>query len=167
MLEIVTDGINNVTQRLGSTGATLGIPNPFAIDPIPHDNARQAAYGFIAQTGITAMVTAGVGAAAAGPTSAGSSLSVVPATEGASAQNFIYSSRVLVRSAQEPGPYHNFPMTFDSTIISNGTRTTSSNFVMYSQRGAINGRSGVFEIGARPSASGRTEVIRHRFFRPL
>jgi hypothetical protein len=42
----------------------------------------------------------------------------------------------------------------------------SDNYILYSQRGSINGVEGTFEIGVRPSASGRNEVIVHRFFRP-
>jgi hypothetical protein len=157
--------VDTLTNPLGPVGAMAGVPNPFEIAAQP-ENARQAAYALITETVINSVASAGVGAVVAGPASAGSSLSILPATESAGAQNFIYSSRVLVRSAEETGPYHNFPMSFDSTIISSGTRTSSSNFVMYRQPGTINGRTGVFEIGARPSPSGRTEVIRHRFFRP-
>jgi hypothetical protein len=38
--------------------------------------------------------------------------------------------------------------------------------LMYRMPGSINGKTGTFEIGVRPSTSGRTEVIMHRFFRP-
>lgn len=47
----------------------------------------------------------------------------------ASASNKIYSSRALQRMADEPGPFHNFPGSFDETVFSQGTgrsfRTTS------------------------------------------
>jgi len=33
--------------------------------------------------------------------------------------------------------------------------------------GVVNGKTGIFEIGVRPSLSGNTEVIMHRFFRPI
>jgi RHS repeat-associated protein len=92
----------------------------------------------------------------------------------------IYSARVLLRSAEEPGPYHNFPSSFDDQIFQ-GTRTAvSDNYVLYTERGTLGrpGRydldpprpaqtmHGTYEIGVRPSASGQTEVITHRFFRP-
>lgn len=59
-----------------------------------------------------------------------------------------------------------------------GTRTVTPNFwrtaqpglrndaVMYQLRGALNGVEGAFEIGVRPSVSGNSELIIHRFFRP-
>ena len=111
------------------------------------------------------------------------------------APNRIYSARELIRRADEPGPMHNFPEAFNSEIFA-GTRTVvSPNYVLYTKPGTINvpgspiygpgsvqigGQrvkpisgytpnrtvEGVYEIGVRPSASGRTEVITHRFFRP-
>lgn len=92
--------------------------------------------------------------------------------------NRIYSFRVLQRAAQEPGPYHNFPGSFDEVIFSQGQRSVVPNYfrtpranmgadsINYTLRGHLNGRPGTYEIFARPSASGRTEVIMHRFFRP-
>jgi hypothetical protein len=77
----VTGAANALTNPLGPAGAAAGVPNPLGIAPLEPGNAKQAAYAFIAETGITAMATAGVGAAAAGPASAGSSLSVVPEVE--------------------------------------------------------------------------------------
>jgi len=86
----------------------------------------------------------------------------------------------LIRAAEEPGPYHNFPTSFDEHILQ-GTRTVvSDKYVLYTERGSIGhpgrydldppraGRTidGTYEIGVRPSDSGRTEVIVHRFFRP-
>jgi len=92
--------------------------------------------------------------------------------------NRIYSARELRRRAAEPGPFHNFPESFNDEIFERGTRTVTPGFfkkpranlsndsVQYRLAGEINGRSGTYEIFARPSASGRTEVITHRFFRP-
>jgi hypothetical protein len=42
----------------------------------------------------------------------------------------------------------------------------SNDAVMYRLPGSVNGVNGTFEIGVRPSVSGDTEVIVHRFFRP-
>lgn len=97
----------------------------------------------------------------------------VNAAEAAATQpNRIYSARELVRRAENPrfnnapNPNHNFPESFNEQIFS-GTRTVKSpNYVEYTSPGTLNGRTGSFEIGVRPSASGRTEVIVHRFFRP-
>lgn len=50
--------------------------------------------------------------------------------------------------------------------VEKGKRGLSSDSVQYRLRGEITGRSGTYEIFARPSQSGRTEVITHRFFRP-
>lgn len=92
--------------------------------------------------------------------------------------NRIYSARELIRRSAEPGPFHNFPESLNSTIFAEGTKTVTPNFfrvakpnlsntsIMYKMPGVVNGRSGVFEIATRPSVSGNTEMIMHRFFRP-
>jgi len=92
--------------------------------------------------------------------------------------NRIYSAREFIRRADETGPFHNFPESFNAEIFQSGTKTVTPNFwrtakpnmsndsIMYSLPGQVNGRAGVFEIGVRPSASGNTEVIMHRFFKP-
>lgn len=77
----------------------------------------------------------------------------------------IYSARELIRRAEDPGPHHNFPESFNDSIFSGNRQVISNDYVLYTQRGSLNGASGTFEIGVRPSASGRTEVIVHRFFR--
>ena len=94
------------------------------------------------------------------------------------ATNKIYSARVLQRMGEEPGPMHNFPGSFDDTIFESGTRSVTPNFfnkakpnlsndsIQYRLPGEINGKSGTFEIFTRPSTSGRSELIMHRFFRP-
>ena len=80
--------------------------------------------------------------------------------------NRIYSARVLERAAEEPGPYHNFPESFDAEIVNGDKKVISDSYTLYTRRGEINGVEGTFEIGVRPSASGRTETIVHRFFKP-
>jgi len=105
-------------------------------------------------------------------------LSAAAESGAAAGPNRIYSARVLVRSAEESGPFHNFPESFNQQIFNQGTRTVTPNFwrtpkpglsndsVMYRLPGSVNGVEGTFEIGVRPSVSGNTEVIMHRFFRP-
>lgn len=78
----------------------------------------------------------------------------------------IYSARELIRRAEEPGPMHNFPESFNPIIFNGTRRVVSPDYILYTHRGAVNGREGTFEIGVRPSASGNVEVITHRFFRP-
>ena len=51
-------------------------------------------------------------------------------------------------------------------VIPNPHAHMSNDSVQYRLPGEINNRSGTYEIFARPSQSGRTEVITHRFFRP-
>jgi hypothetical protein len=64
-----------------------------------------------------------------------------------------------------PDPYHNFPEYIDQEVLEHGTRTVvSKDYVLYELRGKLNGVEGTYEIGARPSKSGRNEVITHRFF---
>lgn len=96
-----------------------------------------------------------------------------------------YSARELVRRAADPGPFHNFPESFNDDIF-RGTRTVvKPNYIVYSKRGTITlpGKEvkdaagnivrnparvieGTYEIGVEPSASGRNEKIVHRLFRP-
>jgi hypothetical protein len=78
---------------------------------------------------------------------------------------------------EDSGPMHNFPESFNPEIFQ-GSRTVTRDFfkvdkqalsndsIMYRAPGSVNGKAGTFEIGVRPSVSGRTEVITHRFFRP-
>jgi hypothetical protein len=85
---------------------------------------------------------------------------------GAREPHRIYSARELIRRAEEPGPYHNFPESFNAVIFGGNRQVISENYILYTKRGSINGVEGTYEIGVRPSASGRIEVIVHRFFRP-
>ena len=78
----------------------------------------------------------------------------------------IYSARELVRRADAGDPFHNFPESFNQAIFRGNRQVISENYVLYTKRGEINGVKGTFGIGVRPSASGRNEVITHRFFRP-
>jgi hypothetical protein len=89
-----------------------------------------------------------------------------PARSGTAAPRRIFSSRALQRMADDPGPFHNFPASFDNFVFRGTRKAVSGNYVLYTQRGTINGVEGTFEIGVRPSASGRNETILHRFFRP-
>jgi RHS repeat-associated protein len=103
-----------------------------------------------------------------------------PAADGlvVNGRNYINSARVVERAAAEPGPFHNFPGSFDRSILEQGTQQLTVGFfrkpspglissgVQYSLSGAVNGQAGTFEIGTRLSQSGSTEVIMHRFFRP-
>jgi RHS repeat-associated protein len=89
----------------------------------------------------------------------------------------IYSASTLLRMEEESGPMHNFPESFNAEIFQ-GSRTVTRDFfnvdkqglsndsIMYRTPGSVNGKGGTFEIGVRPSLSGKTEVITHRFFRP-
>jgi RHS repeat-associated protein len=90
----------------------------------------------------------------------------VDAAELSREPNRIYSARELIRRAEVKEPFHNFPESFNDAIFKGERRVVSDSYVTYTQRGSINGAEGTFEIGVRPSASGRTEVITHRFFRP-
>jgi RHS repeat-associated protein len=96
----------------------------------------------------------------------------------------INSAKALLRSAEESGPYHNFPGSLDEAIYAGKRTVVSDDYVQYTLRGTYTkpGRfvetapgegtraaeviRGTYEVGVRPSASGRTEVVVHRFFRP-
>jgi hypothetical protein len=70
-------------------------------------------------------------------------------------------------------------VSFNQTIFSQGVRTVTPNYfnefkpnlttanISYKLPGNINGTNGIFEIGVRPSVSGNTEVIIHRFFQKI
>jgi len=80
---------------------------------------------------------------------------------------YIYGDRVLNRAVAEPGPYHNFPSSFDADVLATGTRTVvNDGYIQYALPGSVNGVQGVYEIGTRPTALGGGELITHRFFRP-
>ncbi len=78
----------------------------------------------------------------------------------------IYSAQVLNRMASERGPYHNFPGSYDRFIFAGQRTVVSPTYVTYTLRGTLNGVRGTYELGVRPSASGRNEVVTHRLFRP-
>jgi hypothetical protein len=92
--------------------------------------------------------------------------------------NRVYSARELIRRAEEPGPFHNFPESFNEDIFERGTPIVVPDFfnkakpglsngsIQYRLPGTINDIEGVYEIFTRPSTSGNSEVIMHRFFRP-
>ncbi len=110
-----------------------------------------------------------IGAIAVGGTAAVAEGASCDAVAGGTAgnPNRAYSARVLLRAAQEPGPYHNFPETFDAWIFGGNRTVVSPTYTLYTRPGTINGVDGIFEIGVRPSGSGQTEIITHRFFRPV
>ncbi len=89
------------------------------------------------------------------------------AAEGAGSVSRIFSAKVLKRMADEPGAFHNFPQSVGREVLEQGQRTViSDSYAQYTMRGVVNGVEGTYEIGVRPSASGRNEVITHWFFRP-
>ncbi len=101
----------------------------------------------------------------------GASLGALPEEEGLEAgaeaaeteasEGLQYSERVAARSAEDAGPYHNFPSSFDKEIIQNGEKTVGSNgYTQYNLRGSINGQEGTYEIGVQNGQ------IVHRFFSP-
>ena len=73
---------------------------------------------------------------------------------------------------------HDFSELINDVVFDNGTSTMIRNYysvpkpgltndmILYRYPGSINGHSGFYEIGVRPSVSGNTEVVIHRFFRP-
>jgi hypothetical protein len=70
-------------------------------------------------TGVEGLI---LGGAASALHSAGVAAKSVPAT------NKSYFNRALQRMADEPGPMHNFPGSFDETAFSQGTRTVNPGY---------------------------------------
>jgi hypothetical protein len=45
--------------------------------------------------------------------------------------NRLYSARELIRRADEPGPYHNFPESFNQHIFQGNRQVISKNYILY------------------------------------
>jgi RHS repeat-associated protein len=71
-----------------------------------------------------------------------------------------YAGRVRARGVEDPTS-HNFPYSYDGEILSTKPKVTSSGYKIYTLKGSMNGKQGVFEIGVNKSG-----IIDHRFFRP-
>ncbi|MEK4402927.1 LXG domain-containing protein [Sporosarcina sp. FSL K6-6792] len=72
-----------------------------------------------------------------------------------------YDDRVLKRIEEDTGTHHNFPTSFDNTILSNKpTIVRSDGRAEYLHTGTINGQQGVYHI------TRRNNVIEHRSFIP-
>jgi hypothetical protein len=172
-------------------GNYLNGPGPHTVSGLVTHTADNAAIGGLtggaggaAAHGLSSLASAGGKVAGHGTDGlAGRTLDevnprpVVPEPVSDPATNKIYSARVLKRMADEPGPYHNFPESFDEQIYQGERKVVpdyfnkpkplmSNDSVNYRLPGEINGQGGHYEIFTRPSESGRTEVVTHRFFRP-
>jgi len=75
--------------------------------------------------------------------------------------NYKYADRVRNRGVQDPLS-HNFPYSFDDVILSKTPILKNNGYKIFQQKGIINGKKGVFEIGITKEG-----VIDHRFFRPI
>jgi RHS repeat-associated protein len=119
---------------------TQGLASPGMMDPV-------AAFTGLAASGTEVAAGSVARAATAGPV------------------RRIFSARVLERMADDP--LHNCPQSIGEEVLARGARTVKSkDYVEYTLRGTANGKAGTYEIGVRPSQSGRNEVITHWFFRP-
>lgn len=68
---------------------------------------------------------------------------------------------------EESGAFHNFPALYDDAILAAGSRTVvNEGYTLYQLPGSVNGVTGMYRIGTRPTALGGGEPITHRFFRP-
>jgi hypothetical protein len=174
------------TGRLGKgmfQGAALG-------DNFEPANAAQGIGKFIGQAGMSLMPWVGQAASVMGLTEAwqqgwdftpGASIAMaggaftpgggdaikagVKALHGAAGKVFSYQlsyhPRIRAR-ALEDGIGHNFPYSFDDTIMKTKPIIQADQSLLYKMPGAINKTGGVFEIGVNP----QTKTIFHRQFRP-
>jgi hypothetical protein len=71
-----------------------------------------------------------------------------------------YAPRVRARGVQD-AVSHNFPYSFDDAVLKTTPDIKPSGYKMFQQRGTMNNKDGVFEIGVNKDG-----VIDHRFFRP-
>jgi hypothetical protein len=72
-----------------------------------------------------------------------------------------YHARVRARGLDDPTS-HNFPYTYDKTILESTPTVQDDGSLLYRVPGAMNGKDGVYEIGLNPN----TNTVFHRFFRP-
>ncbi|MBY0229051.1 MAG: hypothetical protein K2W96_07220 [Gemmataceae bacterium] len=91
----------------------------------------------------------------------------------------INSARVLLGgSGGDLKRYHQFPAMIEKWVLEGKGKKISDSYTLYTRRGTIQhvvvegekrivrNVPGTYEIGVKPSASGRTQTIVHRFFRP-
>jgi RHS repeat-associated protein len=145
-------GLNNLYNGEWAFGTAWGEVFPFVF-------GGEAAGGLFGQSG------------AAEGTSASAMPQIVgegSPTLDVNGERFYYGQRVLNRAIDEPGPYHNFPQSFDATIIENGAQTVYPNgYVEYTLQGSIGGEAGTYQIGTVPAPlSQGGQIITHRFFEP-
>ncbi|GAB3769477.1 DUF6531 domain-containing protein [Microlunatus parietis] len=95
------------------------------------------------------------------PTPSGTA-ATTPSDRLAYSHNYSYHPRIRARGLEDPRA-HNFPYSFDDTVLSATPITQADNSLLYRQPGSINGSDGVFEIAVNPE----TELIFHRTFRKL
>ena len=88
----------------------------------------EAEADYVAGGATFGLVTILAGVAVRGQTTSGAASCPARTPPTATQPNRIYSARVLIRSAEEPGPYHNFPESFNAEIFESGTQTVTKNF---------------------------------------
>jgi hypothetical protein len=100
-----------------------------------------------------------------------------PSHGDSSAPELVYAPRIFRRMEEDHGLHHNFPLLLDRDIVVSGSREVvtdyfnhpqpglTNNSIRYLAPGTINDTSGNYELFTRPSLSGDTEVVMHRFFR--
>lgn len=172
-----TGHVENVTMAAaGIYGLGRAAPGLVRSAPGALRNAGSSTWNFLRNEGMI-VPTADVVGASESAALAGTGI-VGETAAGIEETRRIYSARALARAAQEPGPFHNFPQSFDDVIFSQGRQTVkpgyfrqarpglSDDSIQYTLPGEVNGEAGIYEIFTRPSTSGRNEVIMHRFFRP-
>lgn len=74
--------------------------------------------------------------------------------------NYTYDERVRMRALEDPKS-HNFPYSFDESILSTTPIVKPDNYMIYRLDGTMNGINGYYEIGVTKGG-----IINHRFFRP-
>jgi RHS repeat-associated protein len=71
-----------------------------------------------------------------------------------------YDPRVRMRALDDPTS-HNFPYSFDESILSTTPIVKPDGYLIYRLEGTMNGINGYYEIGVNKG------IIDHRFFRPI
>jgi hypothetical protein len=109
---------------------------------------------------IGVVTTIGVSYASGVSPLTGKSLSA-PSTSNNKINSYTYDERVRMRALDDPTS-HNFPYSFDESILSTTPIVKPDGYMIYQLNGTMNGINGYYEIGVTKGG-----IINHRFFRPI
>ena len=144
-----------VAIEVGAAALANPVATTRALAELAEGVAPGAGSGTLAAAGSLGTAAVGKLAGAADEVARGAGVA-----DNAASHGLQYADRVRARGVEDPVS-HNFPYTFDDSILATNPIPKPNGYSMYQAPGTMNGKSGVFEIGVNKSG-----VIDHRFFRP-